>query len=150
MKSALFLLVVSFSALGSECFVRTTDLQTNQVKMAREVCILSTEVKLEVFGKSKALIKYSLDGVSAEKTIELSSPIQMRDGRILFSVFGLEYDTEGSLCGETTESLINAQLMMNRDASNVVVNTITGSVYATYDSCHSAGREIESFEFVKH
>jgi hypothetical protein len=38
---------------------------------------------------------------------------------------------------------------MNRDASNVVVNTITGSVYATYDSCHSAGREIESFEFVK-
>lgn len=149
MKTAFFLLLASFSALSSECFVRTTEIQTNQVKMAREVCILSTELKLDFFGKSKALIKYSLDGVNVEKTIELSNPIQMPDDRILFSVIRLQNDSKGGHCSETTESSINAQLKMNRDASNIVLDTVTGSVDYTYDNCHSASREIESFEFAK-
>lgn len=149
MKTALLAFLVSFTAMASECFVRNVDLVTTEVSMAREICITNIDMNLEVFGNSKAVIKYTLDGVASEKTIKLNNPIERRDGKVLFLAFDLESNSAGGWCSDTTETSIDASLVMNKDGSNVTIEEVTGSVRYSYDNCHSDGREIQSIKFEK-
>lgn len=147
MKALLLASLVSFSAMASECYVRTVDLVTNDVTLAKEICINNIDLKLEAFGNSKATIAYSLDGVVKEKVIALNNPIELRSGKVLFFVWGLENDSEGGWCSDTTEAAIDARLEMNKDGSDVVLTEIKGSVSTTNDNCHSDAREIQSFDY---
>ena len=149
MKTTLLAFLVSFSAMASECYVRTADLVTNEVSLAKELCINGVDLKLEVFGNSKATIKYTLDGVEANKEVRLSNPIERRDGKVLFLVFGLQSDFEGGGCSESTEASIDASLVMNKDGSGAVVEEIKGSVSTSYDNCHSGMDEIQSIPYSK-
>lgn len=145
---ALLAFLVSFSAVASECYVRQADLVTNEVTIAKEICINDIKLDLEVFGKSKATIIYTLDGVAASKEVSLNWPIERRDGRVLFVYIGLESNVEGGYCGDTIEAQINANLSMNKDGSDVKLEEITGSVSTSNDNCHSDMREIQSIPYV--
>ncbi len=147
MKTALLALFVSFSAMASECYVRTVDLVTTEVTMAKEICINGLELKLENFGNSKATVKYTLDGVATEKTVNLSYPVELRNGKVLFFVNGLDSDYEGGMCSDTVEASINAELTMNKDGSEAKLSEIKGSVSTSYDNCHSDTREIQAIDF---
>ena len=147
MKALLLASLVSFSAMASECYVRTADLVTNEVTLAKEICINDIGLKLEAFGNSKATIAYTLDGVVKEKVIALNNPIELRSGKVLFLVWGLESNFAGGWCSDTTEAAINASLEMNKDGTDVVLTEIKGSVSTTNDNCHSDAREIQSLDY---
>lgn len=149
MTKALLAFLVSFSAVASECYVREVDLVTTEVTLAKEICVDEIKLSLEVFGNSKAVINYSLDGVAKSKEVKLNNPIVRRaDGRIVFFVWGLQSEYAGGYCGDTVESEIEATLSMNKDGSDAKLEEIKGSVSTSNDNCHSDMREIQSFPFV--
>jgi hypothetical protein len=147
MKALLLASLVSFSAMASDCYVRTVDLVTNEVTLAKEICINDIALKLEAFGNSKATIAYTLDGEVKEKVITLNNPIELRSGKVLFFVWSLERNSAGGWCSDSTESSIDARLEMNKDGSDVVLTEIKGSVSTTSDNCHSNAREIQSIDY---
>lgn len=147
MKTAIFALLVSFSAMASECYVRSADLVTNEVTLSKEICINSVDLKLQGYGSNMALIKYSLDGVASEKAINLTYPIELRNGKILYFVYGLESNFEGGGCGDSIQAEINANLIMNKDGSDVKLEEIKGSVSTSNDNCHSDMREVQSIDY---
>lgn len=147
MKTAIFALLVSFSAMASECYVRTADLVTNEVTLSKEICINGIDLKLQGYGSNMALIKYSLDGVATEKTVNLTYPVDLRNGRVLYFFNALESNFEGGGCGDTVIAEINARLTMNKDGSDAKLEEIKGSVLTSNDNCHSEPREIQSIDY---
>lgn len=148
MTKALLAFLVSFSAVASECYVRQVDLVTNEVTLAKEICINDIKLNLEVFGNSKATIEYTLDGATKSKEIKLNNPIERRDGRIIFFAWGLQSEFAGGYCGDTTEGEIRATLTMNKDGSAVKLEEIEGSISTSNDNCHMGMQEIQSFPYV--
>lgn len=149
MKTAILAMLVSFSTLASECYQRSGELSTREVGMAREFCVNSLKLNLEVFGNSQALLNYSLDGKVRTKTISLARPITRPDGKVLFFVYGLESQFVGGGCSDSVESRIEATLLMNKDATDAKLIDIKGVVLSSPDNCHSDMREIQSLEFSK-
>ncbi len=147
MKTALLAFLVSFSAMASECYVRTTELVTNEVTMAKEFCVSNIDIKLAGRYDSKAFIKYTLDGVEIEKMMNLSMGVDLRNGRVVHFLYNFESNYYGGSCGDTTEAAINAELEMNKDGSEAKLINIKGSVSTSYDNCHSQLREIQSVPF---
>jgi hypothetical protein len=149
MKVAMLMTLLSFSvtAVAADCYTRSVDLVTNEVSLAREICIEEIAMNLDVFGKSSALIKYTLDGVEASKEVSLLRPIESRNGKYLFNVSNLQKDSRGGWCSEITEASIYAVLVMNKDASGAMLEEIEGSVSTSWDSCHSPSREIQKFNY---
>ena len=149
MKTAILMTLLSFSAtaVAADCYTRSVDLVTNEVSLAREICIEEIAMNLDVFGKSSALIKYTLDGKEASKEVSLLRPIQRRDGKYLFIVSNLQRNSRGGGCSELTEASIDAVLVMNKDASGAMLEEIEGSVSTTWDSCHDTPREIQKFNY---
>ena len=147
MKTAIFALLVSFSAMASECYVRTADLVSNEVTIAKEICINGIDLKLQGYGSNMAQIKYSLDGVAKEMTVNLTYPVELRNGRVLYFFQPLESDIEGGGCGDTVVAEINARLSMNKDGSDAKLEEIKGSVLTTNDNCHFDPREIQSIDY---
>ena len=149
MKTALFAsLFLSFIAFAGTCYVRNVDLVTNEVSLAKEICINDIMVTLGNFGQSKALISYTLDGVAKEKSVELVRPIERRDGAVMFGVYYLESDSEGGFCSDTTEASTSGWLVMNRDGSNARVEEIEADVTYSNDNCHSNGRTLQTIKYV--
>lgn len=149
MTKALLAFLVSFSAVASDCYIREVDLVTNEVTLAKEICINDIKLDLEVFGNSKATINYALDGESKAKEVKLNNPIVRRaDGRIVFFVWDLQSEFAGGWCGDSVESKIEATLSMNKDGSDAKLEEIKGSVSTSNDNCHSDMREVQSFPYV--
>lgn len=149
MKTALMSFLLSFSAFASDCYVRTVEVESTDVTLSKEICIEDIKLDLQMFGKKTALISYTLDGVAKEKEVNLSIPIERRDGKILFLVYGLENNYTGGWCGDLTEANIDADLVMNRDGSGVVLEDIKGRISFTNDNCHMDSRDIQKIPYVK-
>jgi len=148
MKTALFAsLFLSFSAFAGTCYVRNADLVTNEVTLAKEICINNIKVTLGSFGQSKAVISYTLDGEAKDKTIELARPIERRDGALMFGVYYLESNSEGGWCSDTTTAESSGWLIMNSDGSNARVEEIEGEISHTNDNCHSNGRVLQTVKY---
>lgn len=147
MKTALLAFLVSFSAMASECYVRTTDLVTTEVSLSREICINKIELSFAGYGNNQALIRYTLDGAAKDKRFNLSMPVELRNGKVLYFIYDLESDYEGGMCGDTVEATINARLVMNKDGSDAKLEEVKGSVSTTNDNCHSDFQEIQSFDY---
>lgn len=148
MTKALLAFLISFSAVASECYVREVELVTNEVKLAKEICISNIKLDLQVVGRSKATINYTLDGVDASKVIELSYPIERRDGRVFFLAWNLQTDFVGGWCSDATQAELNSTLTMNKDGSDVRIEELQGVISTTNDNCHSGFQEIQSFPYV--
>jgi hypothetical protein len=149
MKTAILSVFLSFSALAStECYLRTEELSTTEVKMAKEVCIQGIELKLVTVGKSQAFIKYTLDGVNKVKQMDLSTSSAGPDGKVRL-LANLESNASNWGCHDVTMAFINGELSMNRDGSNPVLSNIEGEVVFTPDVCHSPTEEIQTLPFVK-
>jgi len=148
MKTALLAFLVSFSVMASECYVRTTELVTSEVTMAKEFCVNNIAVKIVGPYNSKAKIKYSLDGVATEKEMNLSNGFDLRNGKVLHFLYNFEANYAGGFCGDTFEAAINAELEMNKDGSEAKLINIKGSVSTSNDNCHSVMREIQSVPFI--
>jgi len=149
MKTAILVALMSFSAVASECYVRTVEIESTEVTMAKEICIEGIEVKAVVTGKNTAVINYTLDGVSKSLTQNLTYPVDRRDGTVMFFLNSLESNYTGGYCGDMTLATIEAVLVMNRDGSNARLEDLKGSVGFTNDNCHSDTREIQAVPFVK-
>lgn len=148
MKSALFLsLFISFSAFAETCYVRNAELITNEVSLAREICIGNIDINLNHFGKSAALIHYTLDGVSKTKSIDLVRPIERRDGNIMFGVYYFESNGVGGFCGDTTEASTFGWLVLDANGKNPRIEEIKGEVTFSNDNCHSDGRVIQTVKY---
>lgn len=149
MKTALLATMISFSAFASDCYVRKVELVTNEVKMAREICFTGVDVKLDVFGKSMAVINYSIDGVAAKKEVKLSNPIELRNGKVLFPVYSIQSDYVGGYCSDMTEASVDLDIIMNKEATEVILENVRGTVTFTNDNCHSSGSELQNIVFEK-
>ncbi len=147
MTKALLAFLVSFSAVASDCYVRQVDLVTNEVTLAKELCIDDVKLDLQVFGNSKATILFTLDGTPASKEVALNNPVVRRDGRVVFWT-NLQSEHAGGWCGDSTEALIETVITMNKDGSDVKFEEIKGTVSTTNDNCHMDYREIQSFPYV--
>lgn len=140
MKIAFITFLISFSALAKDCFIRRTELASKEVAIAREVCILSIEVKLDYYGGSEARIHYGLDGVLNERTIKLDSSTV---------IFNLDHDSVGGWCSNMVEADITAKLVINKLGTEATITSVQGIVSMTNDNCHSEMSEIQSFPFYK-
>lgn len=149
MKTAFLLFLLSFSAVAADCYVRSAEVETNEVTLSKEICIEDIKLDIQMFGKKTALISYTLDGVAKEKEVNLSMPIERNDGRVIFFVYDLENNYTGGWCSDMVEGSIEADLIMNKDGSEVVLENITGKIASTNDNCHSETREIQSIPYVK-
>lgn len=148
MKTALFAsLFLSFSAFANTCYVRNVELVRNEVTLAKEICINDIKIKLDNFGKSQAVVSYTLDGSAKDKAVELVRPIERRDGALMFGLYYLESNTDGGFCGDTVEASTSAWLVMNRDGSNARVEEIEGEVTYSNDNCHSNGRVLQTIKY---
>lgn len=143
MKKSLFAFLVSFSAFASDCYVREVELVTNEVKLAKEICI--TEVaNIE---NQFAVINYTLDGVATSINLRLENPVWRRsDGRVVYFLGGLETNPDVGWCLEFIRGEISASVTMNINGSNVKVEDIKGIVSTKDDECVS--RDIQSFPYV--
>lgn len=148
MKTAIIAsLLLSSSAFASTCFVRNVDLVTNEVTLAKEICVTDIKMKLDTFGNSKATVNYTLDGVAKDKSVELVRPIERRDGQLMFGVYYLESNSEGGWCSDMTSAEISAWLIMNRDGSNARLEEVEGEVRHTNDNCHSNGSVLQTIKY---
>ncbi len=148
MKTALIAsLLLSFSAFAETCYVRNVDLVTTEVSLAREICVGDINITLDSFGKSQAVVNYTLDGAPKNKAVELVRPIERRDGALMFGLYYLESNSEGGFCSETTEANTSGWLVMNRDGSNARVEGIEGEVTYSYDNCHSDGNTLQTIKY---
>jgi hypothetical protein len=120
---------------------------TKEVTLAKEICINDIAIKLDTFGKSKAVISYTLDGEAKFKSIDLLRPIERLDGALLFGVYNLESHSAGSWCSDTTTAESSGWLVINRDGSDARVEDIQGEISYTYDNCHSNGKVIQTVKY---
>ena len=149
MKTALIALLVSFSAMASECYQRQGVPEVTDVTLPSEFCINDIKLKLEVFGKSEAVLSYSLDGVSQTKVISMNRPIPTPSGKVVFLVWGLYTEFSGGGCGDSYQSEITATLEMNKDATDVKLVDIKGSMQFSNDNCHSGMQEFQSLPYTR-
>jgi len=150
MKSALlFALLISSSAQALECYQRQGVPQVTEVSMPAEFCVSDIKLKLEPFGTSEAVLEYTLDGAAKTKVISLNRPIQTPRGKVVFLVWDLFKEYWGGSCDETYESDINATLEMNKDATEVKLIDIKGSIGFSNDNCHSGMQEVQGFPFTR-
>ncbi len=149
MKTALIALLVSFSAMASECYQRTVELEVSDVSLPKEFCVNEIKLKLEVFGKSEAVLSYSVDGERRTKIISMHNPITTPAGKVVFLVWDLYREFSGGWCGDSYQSEISATLMMNKDASDVQLIDIKGSMQYSNDNCHSGMQEFQSVPYTR-
>lgn len=149
MKLALIALLVSFSAMASECYQRTVEPEVSEVSLPKVFCVDDIKLKLEVFGKSEALLSYSVDGESRTKVISMHNPITRRDGKVIFLVWDLYQEFSGGICSDSYQSDLTATLEMNKDASDVKLVDIKGSLQFSSDNCHSHMQEFQSLPYTR-
>lgn len=148
MKTALVAtLFLSFGAFADTCYVRNVDVMTNEVSLAKEICVTDIAMKLDTFGSSKATISYTLDGEAKSKSVDLVRPIERRDGQLMFGVYYLESNSEGGWCSDTTTAETSGWLVMNRDGSNARLEEVEGEIRYTNDNCHSDGRVLQTIKY---
>jgi len=148
MKLALFALLFSFSSLASTCFTRPVDLETNEISLAREICVDSIKLDLDYFGSSKATVKMNLDGKIVERNFSLNNGQLRADGSRLY-VVELESRDTGFSCSEMWEVKALASVVLNSDASKAVVENVKGELYYSWDHCHSNMDLKQSFFYNK-
>lgn len=151
MKIALMAsLFVSFGAFAQDCFIRNEEVTSQEVRLSREICITSIETKLTVFGNSKAIVNYTLDGQPAKKEVSLSNAVTRPDGKVAVGVWSMDLstDSEGS-CGREVTAAVDGLLVMNDDASEAHIESMEGDVRSTNDNCHSSGRLLQTITYTK-
>ncbi|MBY0517201.1 MAG: hypothetical protein K2P81_09845 [Bacteriovoracaceae bacterium] len=149
MKFAFLALVLSFSALAeTTCFVRTVELNTKEVTMAQELCFGDVELNLDVFGTSKATIRFSNDGLRALKVVDLKNGTDLGNGSMAFN-FVADSHTNGGFCSEMWQADAIATLVVKRDGTSAYVAAVNGEVSYSYDMCHSSMRTQQELSFEK-
>lgn len=147
--TALFALFCTAAAFAdTTCFVRNTELVTNDVSMARELCFGDVELQLDVFATSKALVRFSIDNNRAFKTVELKNGRDLGNGTLAFR-FTAEANTFGGMCGDTWESDVTATLIVKRDGSFASVEAVKGELSYSIDNCHSGMHPKQTITFDK-
>ena len=147
MKALFLALLFTTPALAdTTCFVRTTELSTQEVTLARELCFGAVELELDVFATSKALIRYSVDGNRAFKKVDLRYGRDLGDGTLAFE-FTVESNTEGGYCGDTWEASSTGRLVVKRDGSSASVVGVSGDVSFSNDNCHSGMQTVQELKY---
>jgi hypothetical protein len=147
MKTVLFAFLISSSAMASNCFIRTTELETKEVNLAREICITNIDVQLDVFGGSKANLTYNKDGVETTRTVSLNRTVSTSADRVTALIPSLDSDSEGGGCGYLTRASADAVLEIKRDGSSARITSIEGKVTETSDNCHSNEKVVQVIEY---
>ncbi len=149
MKYAFLALMLSFSAYASTtCFVRTVELNTKEVSLARELCFDDVELNLDFFGTSLANVRFSNDGQRALKVVALKNGKDLGNGSVAFA-FAADSQTNGGFCSEMWQADAFATLVVKRDGSQAYVVAVDGEVTYSYDMCHSSMRTQQEFSFEK-
>lgn len=149
MKTALLALLVSFSSFASECYQRQGVPEVADVTLPSEFCLNDIKLKLEVFGKSEAVISYTLDGASQTKVVSMDRPIHTPAGKVVFLVWDLYSQFSGGWCSDSYQSEITATLEMDKDATNVKLVDIKGSMQYSNDNCHSGMQEFQLLPYTR-
>ncbi len=149
MKIAFLALFISLPVFASTaCFTRDVELVTKEVSLSRELCFGEVELQLDIFAASKALVRFSVDGNRAVKTVELRNGRDLGNGTIAFK-FNVENNVAGGYCGDTWGATTEATLVVKRDGSVASVEGITAEVAFSGDNCHSDMRTEQEFSYRK-
>lgn len=148
MKVVVLAMILSGQAMAQTCFTRTVELETNEVSLAREICIESIDLDLDYFGGSKAKMKITADGVPAEKEFSLNSGRARVDGARLYEVV-VSGNSEGGFCDDFWQSEATASIVISKDAKTISVGNIKGELFYSYDYCHSDTDLKQSFDYTK-
>jgi hypothetical protein len=147
MKTFLLALSISCSALAGEaCFVRGTELVTQEVGLARELCFDDVELQLDVFATSKAVVRYTVDGNPFTRTIPLVNGRDRGNGDKAFS-FTVEDNASGSFCDSSWLASSTAILVIKRGGASATVGDVAGMLQFTNDNCHSNARLVQSVSY---
>ena len=149
MKTMIFAIALTLTSsafAATTCFVRNTELNTQQVKLARELCFGPVELQLDVFSTSKALIRFSNDGNRAVKTVALNNGRDLGNGTLTFA-FNIENNVAGGGCGDTWVATSTGTLIVKRDGSAASVTAVNAELSFSNDNCHSETRTEQSFKY---
>jgi hypothetical protein len=146
MKLALIALVFSSTALAQDCFVRTTEISTREVSLAREICVESINLKLDIFSVSKAEVNLTIDGVSAQTLVNLQNGRTLSTGEKAFTVV-LDKSESGGWCGDTWLAATTGALAVKADGSAARVMDVKGEINFSGDNCHSGFQTIQRLSF---
>ncbi len=149
MKTALIVLLASFSAFASECYQRTVEPEVTEVSLPREFCVDGIKIESGAAASGQAVLSYSLDGVAQRKLISMANPITRPDGKVIYLVWDLYTEFFGGWCGDSYQSEITATLVMNKDNSDVKLIDIKGSMQFSNDNCHSGMQEFQSLPYTR-
>jgi hypothetical protein len=147
MRSFIVFAFLSFSAFASDCFIREDELVTKDVTIPKEICFEEPVIKLVVLGKSRAQIKYTLDGEAAMKEVTLDRPVERQDGRLSFYVDEIQSDFLGGWCSDMTVSQTDLSFSLNRDGTDLKIDEVKASVSSTPDNCHRGMSVIQEIIF---
>jgi hypothetical protein len=149
MKTAFFALFISLPVFANTtCFTRDVEIRTNEVSLSRELCFGDIELQLDIFAPSKAVVKFTNDGKTGTKTVELKHGRDRGDGTVAFK-FNVESNVEGGGCGDTWEATSEATLLVKRDGSSASVAAVTADISYSIDNCHSDMRTQQEISYRK-
>lgn len=147
MKTILLALTLSLPVFaGTTCFVRDAELATDQVKLAREVCVTDIALQLDVLAGGKALVSFSLDGRPVARSVDLRSGREIGDGTVAFS-FSVERSTRGGQCDDSWEAESTGTLIVKRDGSSARVTGLVADIDYSSDNCHSGFRTVQRINY---
>lgn len=144
---ASFLLFLSLSTQAQTCFNLEGTVQTNEVKLAQEICFATPELELQYFDDSYVLLRYSIDGERAFKRAKLKGVFNSQGYYQVNIVIASQ--TAGSICDEYYEASSILQLEVSADGASVNLSKMTGEIGYTYDQCHDQVRTIQTLNYSK-
>lgn len=148
MKIAIVTCLLSFSALAqSTCFTRATEIETQEVALARTVCIDQVVVQTDK-REPGVFISFSTDESKSSKTAALRYGMVRADGTVAYKV-QLESSSAGGFCGDTWLVSSSATIVMNQDGTEAKVEAVTGKTSFSGDNCHSGFQVVQELNYTQ-
>lgn len=148
MKNACLFLCALFSLSAfatSPCFTRNSELQTNQVTLAREICITAIQIAAN---SASATVSFTRDGQAATQTLSLTQwGVPRADGTVAYRV-PLEKNTFGGRnCDTGWEVESHATLVVAKGARKAHVESVTAGLDYTNDNCHMGWMTVQQLKY---
>jgi hypothetical protein len=135
------------AASATTCFVRQAKVVAPQLSIGQEICFSKPELKLNYFEGSKAVLRYTIDGVAGVKEVELENPTESAAGY----VFDLDFEeaSSGGICDESWSVTSKLQIQVSRATRKANLASMQATVDYTYDSCHLHRDVVQTIAYSK-
>lgn len=147
MKTALIALLISFSAMAeTTCFTRSTEIETSEITLGRTLCFGDVEVQVDMLSAHKAILRYSIDENRNFKTVDLKNGVARGDGTVVYQV-NIESNESGGYCGDTWSATSMATIVIKRNGTMPIIESLEGEIGYSSDNCHSSMRSVQKLQY---